>query len=51
MLPRKTIHFKRGKIMSFLKTANIYKVVRTTGLQDNILEISFIDENTNDNDI
>lgn len=31
----------RGKIMRFSKTNNIYKIIRIIGSQDNILGISF----------
>ena len=37
--------------MQFSKTNNIYKVIRITGSQDNILGISFIEKSSNKNTI
>lgn len=34
--------------MRFLKTKKIYKIIRITGSQDNILGISFIEPNSNE---
>lgn len=37
--------------MRFSKTDNIYKIIRITGLQDNILGLAFDDKNNRDNNI
>ena len=37
--------------MRFSKTDNIYKIIRITGSQDNILGVAFADKNNNDNNI
>ena len=37
--------------MKFSKTDNIYKIIRITGSQDNILGVAFDDKNKNDNNI
>ena len=37
--------------MRFLKTDNIYKIIRITGSQDNILGVAFDDKNKSDNNI
>lgn len=34
--------------MRFSKTGNIYKIIRITGLQDNILGISFVETNSSE---
>jgi hypothetical protein len=34
--------------MRFLKTGNIYKIIRITGSQDNILGISFVEINSSE---
>ena len=36
----------RGKVIRFSKTGNVYKIIRITGSQDNILGISFVEKNT-----
>ena len=35
----------------FSKTGNIYKIIRITGSQDNILGISFVETNSSEADI
>ena len=37
--------------MRFSKTDNIYKIIRITGSQDNILGVAFDDKNKSDNNI
>ena len=37
--------------MRFSKTGNIYKIIRITGSQDNILGISFVETNSSEADI
>ena len=37
--------------MRFSKTDNIYKIIRITGSQDNILGVAFDDKNNSDNNI
>ena len=37
--------------MKFSKTDKIYKVIRITGSQDNILGISFLETNSNESDL
>jgi hypothetical protein len=37
--------------MEFLKKDNIYRIIRITGSQDNILGVAFDDKNTSDNTI
>jgi hypothetical protein len=37
--------------MQFFKTNNIYKIIRITGGQDNILGISFRESNSSENDL
>ena len=37
--------------MRFSKTNNIYKIIRITGSQDNILGVAFDDKNKSDNNI
>jgi hypothetical protein len=37
--------------MRFLKTNNIYKIIKITGSQDNILGISLIEKNSSEADI
>lgn len=37
--------------MRFSKTDNIYKIIRITGSQDNILGVAFDDKNRSDNNI
>lgn len=39
------------KTMRFIKAKNVYKIIRITGSQDNILGISFDDKNKSDGDI
>ena len=37
--------------MQFIKTDNIYQIIRITGSQDNILGVAFDDKNNSDNNI
>ena len=37
--------------MRFSKTDNIYKIIRITGSQDNILGVAFDDKNKSENNI
>ena len=41
----------KNKVMQFLKADNVYKIIRITGSQDNILGVTFNDKNKIDNNI
>ena len=45
------VEFLGGRLMRFSKSNNIYKVVRITGSQDNILGIYFFESDENNIDL